>query len=94
MVEVGLLDDVALHLHVLHDEVGTVERVGHDAAHEGGGEDDGVGLFLVEEGLNGGLVGKVELTVAAAHEVVVAAGLEVVPDGGAHESVVSRDVYL
>ena len=91
---VGVFYHVALHLHVLHDEVGAVERVGHDAAHKGCGEDHGVGAFLVEEGLDSLLVGEVELAVGAAHQIVVAARLEIVPDGRAHESAVPGDVYL
>ena len=94
MVLVSLLNDVALHLHVLHDEVGAVERVGHDAAHEGCGQHYGIGLLLVEELLHSELVGEVELLMCAAHEVVVAALFQVVPNGRSHESVVSGNINL
>lgn len=57
-------------------------------------EDYGVGAFLVEEGLDSLLVGEVELAVGAAHQIVVAARLEIAPDGRAHEPAVPGDVYL
>ena len=94
MVLIGLLDDIALHLHVLHDEVSTIERVGHDAAHEGSGEHHGVGLLLVKEVLYCELVREVQFLVCAAHKIVVAALFQVVPDGRAHQAVVPGNVNL
>ena len=93
-VGVRLGDHVALDPHVHHDEVGAVEAVGHYATDEGGGEDDGVRALLVEETSYGVLVRKVQFLMGASHEVVVAAGLEVVPDGGADQPAVAGDIYL
>ena len=94
MVLVRLLDDVALHLHVLHDEVSTIERVGHDATHEGSGEHHCIGLFLIEELLHRILVGEVEFLVAAAHEIIVATALEVIPDCGTYQAIVTCYINL
>ena len=91
---IGLADDVALDEHVLHDEVGPVEGVGHDAADEGSGENDGVGALAVEEVADGQLVGEVKLAMGSTYEVVVAACPEVVPDGGTYEPAVACDVNL
>ena len=93
-VGIGFADDVALNLHVHHDEISAVERVGHNAAHKGSGQYDGVGALLVEELADGLLVRQVEFLVCAAHEVGVAALQEVVPDGRAHQSAVACHVYL
>jgi len=93
-MQISLFDDVALHLHVLHDEVGTIEEVGHDTTHEGGGKHHGIGTLLVEEVLDGLLVGEVELAMTAADEVGISSRKEVVPNGGAYQAVVARNVYL
>ena len=53
---VGLGDDVALDLHVHHDEVGTVEHIGHDATNKGSSQYNSIGLFFVEEGLHSILI--------------------------------------
>ena len=90
----ALADDVLLYLQVLVDEVGTIAQVGHYAAHMGCGQHYGVGTLGVEKGLYGGRVKQVELGVAAAYEVVVAPGLEIVPDGRAYQPAMAGDVYL
>ena len=87
-------DDVALYLHVLQDEVGTVEGVCHDAADKGGGEDNGIGTFGIEEAADGELVGEVKLGMGAADEILIAARLAVVPDGGAYKSAMAGDINL
>src|SRR3712207_7083393 len=46
-VQIALLDDIALYLHVLHDEIGTVERIGHDASDKCRCEHHGVGTLPV-----------------------------------------------
>ena len=94
MMLIGLLDDIALHLHVLHDEVSAIERVGHDAAHEGSGKHHRVGLLLVKEVLYGKLVGEIQLFVCAANKIVVSALFQVVPNSRAHQSVVAGNVNL
>ena len=86
---VGLGDDVALDLHVHHDEVGTVEHVGHDAAHKGCRQHHCIGLFLIEEGLDSVLVGQVQLLMASANEIRVAPLLEVVPYGRTYKAIVA-----
>ena len=82
---VGLADDVALDLHVHHDEVGAIQAVGHDAAHESGCQHHRIGLLAVEEGLHGRLVGQVHLMDGQAHQIIVSPFLQVIPDGGTHQ---------
>ena len=74
MVFVCLLDDVALDLHVLHDEVSTVEGVRHDSSDECCGKNYCVRLLFVEEFLYCQLVGKVQLLMRATYKVCIAAG--------------------
>ena len=94
LVAIGTVDDVALHLQVLHDEVGAVERVGHDATHEGSREHDRLGAFGLEKLLHGPLVREVELGMGSSHEVVVASVLQVLPDGRTDQSTVAGDINL
>ena len=91
---VGIVYHIALHLHVLHDEVGTIERVCHNAANESGCQDDCIGTLLIEEACHRHLVGKVQFLMTATYKIVVAASLKVVPDSRTHKSVVSGYVYL
>ena len=87
-------DDVLLYLEVLVYEVGGVGAVGEYSADVCGGEDYGVGLFLVEECAYCVGVEQVELAVGTAYEVGVSALYEVVPYCRAYEAAVSGDVYL
>lgn len=64
-------DDVLLYLQVLVDEVGTVDTVGHDATHKGGGKEYIFGLFLVEEAAYGNSVEQIEFCVGLADEIGV-----------------------
>ena len=91
---IGLADDVALDHHVLHDEVGPIERVGHDASHESGRQHHGLGAFLVEKALHGLLVGQVERLMAAPNKVGIAPMKQVVPDGRAHQAMMTRYIDL
>ena len=93
-VQIGLLDDVALHLHVLHDEVGTVERVGHDAPYEGSGQHHGFGPLGIEELRHGPLVRQVQFAVASPHQIPIPPLLEVLPNGRSHESTVAGNINL
>ena len=52
-VSISLGDDIALDLHVHHDEVGTIKRVGHDATHKGRRQYNCVRLLLIEKLLDG-----------------------------------------
>ena len=90
----ALADDVLLDSEVLKDEVGAVLQVCHDAAHMGCGNDDILGPLLVEELLNRHGIHQVKFLVGAADEVGVALALQAVPDGAAHESAVTRHIYL
>ena len=54
---VGFRDDIALDLHVHHDEVGTIEHIGHDAADKGCGKDYGIGALFIEEATDSDLIG-------------------------------------
>ena len=91
---IGLGDDVALDLHVHHDEVGTVEHVGHDAAHKGSCQNYSIRLFFIKEGLDGILVGQVQLLVATANQIGVAPLFEVIPNSRTHKAIVACNVYL
>ena len=91
-VAVGVADYVALHLHVLHDEVGPVERIGHDAAHESGRKYHSVRTFLVKELLDGILVREVKFLMRASHEIGISALLEIVPNRRAHQSAMAGNV--
>ena len=93
-MRIGIADHIALHLHVLHDEVGTIERVGHDTSHEGCCQDHCIGLLLIEELLYGILVCQVEFLVRTAYKIVITSLLEVVPDCRTHQSVVSCNINL
>ncbi len=86
MMLVSLLDDVALHLHVLHDKVGAIERVGHNAAHKGRGQHHRIGLLLIEESLYSLLVGQIEFAMCTAHQVMVPSALKIIPNGRAHQA--------
>ena len=91
---IGIGNHIALHHHVLHDEIRPVKTISHDATHESGSQHHRVGLLLVKETLHGHLVRKIQFTMRAAHQVVVSPGHQVVPDGGTHQAMVSRHVYL
>ena len=91
---VCLGDNVALDLHVHHDEVSTIERVGHDATHEGCGEYHCIWAFLIEELFDGYLICKVEFFVRTTNQIRVAPLKEVIPNSGTHKSVVSRYINL
>ena len=93
-MRISVTDYVALHLHVLHDEVGTIERIRHDTAHEGCSQDHSIRLLLIKELLNCILVGQVEFFVRTTHQIVIASLLEVIPDSRTHESVVSCYINL
>ena len=62
-MRISVADYVALHLHVLHDEVCTIQRIRHDTAHEGSSQYYCIRLFLVKELLYCILVGQVEFFV-------------------------------
>ena len=94
MVLVSLLNDVVLHLHILHDEISTLERVGHDTTNEGSGEHHGVGLLLVKEVLYCELVSKVQFFVCAANKIIVATLLQVVPNSRSYQSMMTGNVNL
>ena len=91
---ISLTDNIALDLHVHHDEVGTVEHVGHDATHKGSSQHHCIGPFLIEEGLHCVLVGQVQFLMASANEVGVASLQKVIPNGRTHKAVVACNVYL
>ncbi len=89
---IGFAEHVALNFHVHHHEISTIERVRHDTADERGCKHNGIGAFFIKKFLDGVLVSKIEFLVGAADKVVVAAGLKVIPNGGAHQPVVARNV--
>ena len=89
---VGVAYHIALHLHVLHNEVGPVERIGHDSAHKRSRKHHSVRTFLIEELLDGILVREVEFLMRAPHEISISALLEVVPNRRAHQSAMAGNV--
>lgn len=89
-----LSNHVLLNLQVLVDKVRTVLQVGHDAPHVCSRQNHRIRLFLVEERLNCHRIQQVQLLVRTSHQVIVAPLLQVVPDSGTHQSVVSRYIYL
>ena len=93
-VRVGLTDHVALDLHVHHNEVRTVEHIGHNATHKGSGQHHCIGLLLVKERLDRVLVRQVQLLMAAAHQVIISSLLEVIPYGRTHKAIVACHVYF
>ena len=86
---VGFANDIALHFHVLHDEVGTIEPVCHNASHESCRQNDGIGLFLIEELPHGIGICQIQFRMGLAHEIVISPLLEILPDGRADKSAVS-----
>ena len=48
-MEIGILDHIALHFHILHDEIGAINAVGHDASDERCGQNDGIRSLTIEE---------------------------------------------
>ena len=92
-MRVGIADDVALDLHVHHDEVGPIEAVCHNATHEGGRQDHRVGSLLVEEPLHGIRVGKIKLLMGTTDQIGVTSPHQVIPDGGAYKPSMACDVY-
>ena len=72
-------DDIALNLHVHHDEVCPIEHIGHDAAYEGCGQHNGIGLFFIEELPDCYLVCQVQFFVAAANKVIISPTLQIIP---------------
>ena len=89
-----LADDVLLYLQVLVDEIRTILQIGHDASHVGGCQHHGVRLFFVEKSLHSRPVQQIQFPVRTAHQIGVASLLQVIPNGGTHQSVMSRHIYL
>ena len=81
---VSLADDVALDLHIHHDEVGTVQAVGHDTAYEGCCQHHCIRPLTVEELLHGYLIGQVHLLDGQTHQVVVSPLFQVIPNSRAN----------
>jgi hypothetical protein len=93
-VGISLVDYITLDFHVHHDEISTIERVGHDTTNKGCCQNNGVRLLLIKELLNGDLVREIELLMATAHKISVTPLKEIIPNSGTHKSVVSRYIYL
>ena len=87
-------DDVLLYLQVLVDEIGTVDTVGHNATHKGGGKEYIFGLLLVEEAAYGNSVEQIEFCVGLADEIGVSFLLKIFPDGRTYQSPVACYIYF
>ena len=91
---VGFADDIALDLHVHHDEVGTIEHIGHNTTHKGSSQDHCIWLFFIKELLDSILVCQVQLLVAAANKVGVTTLQQVVPNGRTNQAIVACYINL
>ena len=94
VVGVSLAEHVALDFHVHHHEVGTVERVCHDSADKCRREHHRIGPFFIKEFLYSVLVSKIEFLMGTANQIVVPTRFQVIPNGGAHQPMVARNVNL
>ena len=86
-----LADEVELDEPVLLHELPRQLPVGHDAAHLGGGVDDGLRPLLREEPAGRDLVGEVELSEVAHEDVGEALSLQGAIDGAAHQAGVAGE---
>jgi len=68
---VSLTDDIALNLHVHHDEVCTIQRICHNTAYKGSSQYYSIRLFFIKELLDRILVCQVQLLVAPPNKVGV-----------------------
>ena len=68
-------DDVLLYLQVLVDEVGTVNAVCHDAAHESSGKEYIFRLFFIKEFTYGNGIQQIEFFVGFANEIGISFSL-------------------
>ena len=89
----GRVDDVGLDGEIVADEFGRIFVVGVDAADLGGGEEDVVGLLLLEEGVHLCLIGQIQFGMGASEQVGVTLRREVAHQGGTHQAAVARHVY-
>ena len=93
-MSIRFADDVALYLHVLHDKIRPIERIGHNAPYESSRQHHGLGLFLIEEPPHLVLFRQVQLSVCSSDEVMVSSLLQVFPNGRPHESAMSGHIYF
>ena len=89
-----LANDVLLYLQVLVDEIRTILQIGHDTSHVGGGQHHGFRLFCVEKSLHSRAVQQIQFPVRTAYQIRVPPLHQVTPNGGTHQSVMSRHIYL
>ena len=94
MMSVCLADDVALNLHVHHNEISAIKRVRHDASHEGSCQHDSVRSLLIEEFPYGMLVSQIQFLMSSFHQIRVASTQQIVPYRTSHQSFVPSDVYF
>jgi hypothetical protein len=90
----ALSDDVLLYLEVVVDEVSAVGIVRHDPPDVRSCEDHRLRALLIEECTYSDRIREIQLTVGTADKVGVATLLEVVPDSGAYEPTMPRDIDL
>ena len=93
-MSISLTYHITLDLHVHHDEVCAIKRVGHDTSHEGCCKYDGIGLFFVKEFLDSDLVCQIELFVRASNKIRISTLEKIIPNSGTHKSMVSRYIYF
>ena len=56
LMKIALLNNIALHLHILHDEVCTIEIVCHNTSNESSSKDNGIRFLFIKETLHSLLI--------------------------------------
>ena len=70
---IRVFNHIALHFHVLHDEIGTVKIVGHNASDECSCKHYCIWLFFIEKLSDGQLISQIQFLVTPSDEVRIAA---------------------
>jgi hypothetical protein len=76
---------------VIADEIGRVRIVCQDASHLGGSQDHAVRAFHLEEGLDSGLVEKVQFVARSSQDLGIAPLLEASDKGRTYQAPMTRN---
>ena len=55
-MKVALLDNITLHFHVLHDKVGSIQRISHNSTYESSSQYYSIWLFCIKKLFNRKLI--------------------------------------
>ncbi len=72
-------DDVLLDLQILVYEIGTIGRIGHNAADMGGGQHNHSGPLGIEKLFHRRSIEQIKLRMSASDKIAVASFLQVIP---------------